>query len=212
MRNKAEKLTGEKKVYMANVTAETGEMLRRMNYIKRCGGEYAMVDIITIGWSGLQTVREHNKKLKLVLHAHRAGHNAFTEGPNGIAMKVIARLSRLIGMDQLHVGTAVGKMQEPKEIVMENVRACISNFRGIKQVFPVCSGGLHPGHIPQLLDFFGKDIIIQMGGGIHGHPQGTIKGANAARQAIDAVMKGISLNAYAKTHEQLKIALAKWQI
>ena len=211
MRDKAEKETGEKKVYMVNVTAETNEMLKRMNYIKKCGGEYAMVDILTIGWSGLQTVRNYNSGLKLILHAHRAGHAAFTKGKNGISMRVIAKLSRLIGMDQLHVGTAVGKMEESRETVTENVKACTEKFGNLKQTFPVCSGGLHPGHVPKLVEFFGKNIIIQMGGGIHGHPQGTIAGAKAARQAIDAAMKKISLENYAKTHSELKYALEKWK-
>jgi ribulose-bisphosphate carboxylase large chain len=101
-------------------------------------------------------------------------------------------------------------MEESKETVMENVKACTANFRGIKPVFPVCSGGLHPGHVPKLVEYFGKDIIIQMGGGLHGHPEGTVEGARAARQAIDATMKGISLEKYAKTHEQLRLALVKW--
>ena len=185
-------------------------MKKRMKLVSNMGNEYAMFDVLTIGWSGLQTVRNYNQDLKLVMHAHRAGHAAFTKGKNGISMAVIAKLSRLIGMDQLHVGTAVGKMEESRETVIQNVNACKERFGNLKQTFPVCSGGLHPGHVPKLVEFFGKDIIIQMGGGIHGHPEGTIEGAKAARQAIDATMKGISLKEYSKNHEQLRLALEKW--
>ena len=46
-----------------------------------------------------------------------------------------------------------------------------------------------------------------MGGGIHGHPCGTVVGAKAARQAVDAVMNGDSLTEYSRDHEELKIAL-----
>ena len=141
------------------------------------------------------------------MHAHRAGHAAFTKGKNGISMKVIAKTARLIGMDQLHIGTAVGKMVETKEEVLENAKACTEKMGNLKKTFPVCSGGLHQGHVPALVKYFGKDIIIQMGGGIHGHPEGTVNGAIAARQAIDATMKGISLENYAKTHKELKVAL-----
>ena len=56
----------------------------------------------------------------------------------------------------------------------------------------------------------GKDVVIQAGGGIHGHPQGTIVGARAMRQAVDATMKKISLDEYAKTHPELKVALEYW--
>ncbi|MEM2956501.1 MAG: type III ribulose-bisphosphate carboxylase [Candidatus Pacearchaeota archaeon] len=211
MKEKAEKKTGEKKVYMVNVTAETEEMKRRMKLVSNIGNEYAMFDIITIGWAGLQTVRNYNQNLKLVMHAHRAGHAAFTKGKNGISMKVIAKLSRLIGFDQLHVGTIFGKMGETKDEVLGNVKACKEELKNFKPVFPVCSGGLHPAHVEKLVNILGKDIIIQMGGGIHGHPNGTIEGARAARQAIEAVMKKISLEDYAKSHKQLRLALAKWK-
>ncbi len=207
LRDKAEKETGEMKVYMVNVTAETNEMLKRMKFVKDHGGEYAMVDILTIGWSGLQTLRNYNSKLKLVLHAHRAGHAAFTKGKNGISMKVLVKISRLIGMDQIHVGTAVGKMIETKEEVLANEKACKEKFGNLKATFPVCSGGLHPGHVPALVSIFGKDIIIQMGGGIHGHPLGTIVGAKAARQAIDATIRKIPLKEYSKGRIELRTAL-----
>jgi len=223
LRDKAEKETGEKKVYMANVTAETNEMLKRMEFIKKCGGEYAMVDILTVGWAGLQTLRNHNSDLKLVLHAHRAGHAAFTRNPkHGISMLTIAKLCRLIGMDQLHIGTIVGKMEGPKNevvfleeeieksLIREKGHALAEKWEHIKPVFAVCSGGLHPGHIPTLVKILGKDIIIQMGGGIHGHPQGTVAGAKAARQAVDASMKNLSLKEYSKAHKELQEALDKF--
>jgi ribulose-bisphosphate carboxylase large chain len=45
---------------------------------------------------------------------------------------------------------------------------------------------------------------------VHGHPKGTIAGAKAMRQAMDAVMKNKSLKEYSKTHLELKEALNKW--
>jgi len=56
----------------------------------------------------------------------------------------------------------------------------------------------------------GKDVVLQAGGGIHGHPFGTLAGAKAMRQAVDATLKKISLKEYAKTHVELEKALEKW--
>jgi len=220
---KAEKETGEKKVYMANITSETEEMLRRMRYVKKQGGTYAMVDVLTIGPSALQTVREENEELKLVLHAHRAMHAALTRNKrHGITMLALAKLYRLIGMDQLHIGTAVGKMEGPQQEVMSVRDEIVSDevpaqtdrlqqsWHGMKTVFPVASGGLHPGHVPPLMKFMGNDVIIQMGGGIHGHPQGTTAGAAAARQAVDAVLADKTLEEYGRSHGELAGALEKW--
>jgi len=223
MKEKAEKETGEKKIYMANITAETKEMIKRAKFVKEEGGEYIMVDIITVGWAALQTLREENEDLKLVLHAHRAGHAAITRNErHGISMLVISKLIRLIGLDQLHIGTIVGKMAGGVEEVLscrdvlvkqKNTEPLLDqNWGKIKSVFPVASGGLHPGHVPKLYEYFGKDVIIQMGGGIHGHPKGTISGAKAARQAIEAVVEGIPLREHAVTHTELREAIEKWGI
>ena len=211
MRDRAEEETGETKVYMINVTAEVEEMERRLEFIEDHGGRYMMIDIITTGWSALQTVRDMD--FDLVIHAHRAGHAAFTRSPiHGINMVAISKVSRLIGVDQLHIGAIVGKMSETEEEVMANREAIMSDMYGLKRVFPVASGGLHPGSIPQLLRYFGNEVIIQAGGGIHGHPDGSNKGATAMRQAVEASLEGISLIDYADDHPELAVALEKWKV
>lgn len=223
MRDKAEKETGERKMYMPNITAEVNEMLSRAEFIKENGGEYAMVDIITVGWSGLQTLRDVNDYLKLVLHAHRSGHATFTRNnKHGISMVVVGDIARLIGMDQIHIGTIIGKMEGVKEeiftieqeienkIIKEHSHSLADDWLNIKPVFAVCSGGLHPGSVPYLVKTLGNDIIIQAGGGIHGHKFGTRAGAKAMRQAIDATLNNISLKEYSKKHKELRIALQQW--
>lgn len=206
-RNKAEKVTGEKKVYLTNITAETNEMIRRAKFVENHGGEYVMVDVLTVGFSALQTLRDQD--FDLILHAHRAMHGAITKNQkHGISMKVLAKLLRVVGVDQLHVGTVVGKMFETKREVLENCHVLKDKIDKLKRVMPVASGGLHPALIPQLVKIFGNDFVIQMGGGIHA--LGTKIGAKAARQAIDATLQKINLNEYAKTHKELKFALDKW--
>ena len=210
MRDRAEEETGEKKVYMANITSETEEMLKRAQFIQDHGGRYLMIDILTCGFSALQTVREQD--FGLVIHAHRAGHAAFTKNAkHGISMTVIAKVSRIIGVDQLHVGTVVGKMSESREEVSENTEAIIAEMGGLKKVLPVASGGLYPSLVPALMKFFGKDFVIQAGGGIHGHSDGTVSGATAMRQAVDATLQGVSLKEYAKSHKELQAALETWK-
>jgi ribulose-bisphosphate carboxylase large chain len=208
-RDKAQTQTGERKVYMINITAETNVMLKRADAVLDQGGEYVMVDILTCGWSALQTLRDQN--FKLVIHAHRAGHAAFTKNQqHGIAMKPIATIARIIGIDQLHVGTVVGKMSETKTEVVANISACKAKLDNLKSVLPVASGGLHPRLVPSLIETFGNDFVIQAGGGIHGHPKGTISGAKAMRQAVDAKFEGKTLAEYAKNHYELELALKHW--
>ncbi len=221
LRKKAEKETGEKKVYLVNCTAETEEMLKRIKFVEKNGGNYIMLDILTLGWGALQTARNHTK---LPIHAHRAGHAMFDRNPqHGMSMEVIAQLARMIGVDTLHIGTVVGKMIGSKREVLHIEKEMESQFTeqtqknleqkwfGIKPVLGVASGGLHPRTAAEVVKIMGKNIVVQAGGGIHGHPLGTIAGAKSMRQAIDAVMENKSLKEYSRTHRELAIALPLWR-
>lgn len=217
---RAEDETGEAKGYIPNVTAPTEIMLRRAGLVAHLGGRFAMVDLVTAGWAAVQSLR--GAGLGLILHGHRAMHGAFTRLPDhGIAMEVIARSARLVGIDQLHVGTGVGKMAGGREEVARCARSLTAAneegagadgqaWAGLAPAMPIASGGLHPGHVPDLLSIFGKDVILQFGGGIHGHPQGTGAGARAVRQAVDAALQGVPLAQAAGGAPELAAALSAW--
>ncbi len=209
---------------MPNITAETFEMLRRMEFVRKNNGEYIMVDVLTTGFSALQTLRKYSKE---VIHGHRAMHAALTRNKkHGISMLTLAKIYRLIGIDQLHIGAIVGKMEGGSSevidigeeiednLVEEDKKAHVleQKWYNIKPMMAVCSGGLHPAKIPRLMSYMGNNIVMQFGGGCHGHPDGTGAGARAIRQALYAAMNKIPLPRYANEHIELKKALEKWGI
>ncbi|RDZ37436.1 MULTISPECIES: type III ribulose-bisphosphate carboxylase [unclassified Haloferax] len=210
LRDDAEDETGEKKSYLINVTADTQTMLDRVDEVAAQGGEYVMVDIITAGWAGLQTVRERTEKHGLAIHAHRAMHAAFDRLPaHGVSMRVLAQVSRLCGVDQLHTGTAgLGKLANEDTVGINDWLT--GDLYGTTDVLPVASGGLHPGLLPDLLDATGTNVCVQLGGGIHGHPDGTRAGAVALRSAIDAYVEGRAITEAAEETPELAVALDKW--
>ena len=224
---KVESETGEKKTWFANITADIRDMETRLEILADLGLKHAMVDVVITGWGVLEYIRDLAEDYGLAIHGHRAMHAAFTRNPNhGISMFVLAKLYRLIGIDQLHVGTAgAGKLEGGKWDVIQNARILREKhyrpdendvfhleqkFYHIKPAFPTSSGGLHPGNLPMVIEALGPNIVLQLGGGTLGHPDGPAAGAKAVRQAIDATMQGISLDEYAKTHKELARALEKW--
>jgi len=209
-RDRAEDETGEKKSYLINVTADTNEMLERVDQVAAEGCEYVMVDVITTGWAAVQSVRERCEELGLAVHAHRAMHAAFDRLPNhGVSMRVLAQIARLVGVDQLHTGTAgLGKLANEDTV---GINAWLrDDLYGLNDVLPVASGGLHPGLVPDLLDATGTNVCVQAGGGIHGHPDGTHEGAKALRAAVDAYAEDRSLESKADESPALRTAIDKW--
>ena len=220
---KAEKETGEKKVYLINCTAPSDEMAKRIKFVEKNGGNYIMLDILTLGWSALQYAR---KITKLPIHAHRAGHAMLDRVQGsvgfGMSMEVIAQLSRMVGVDTLHIGAVYGKMSGSKHDVLHIEKEIESDFTKktkeylgqrwykTKPVFGVASGGVSPVEVPNIMKAMGNDVVIQAGGGVHGHPNGSLEGAKAMRQAVDATLKEKTLKEYAKSHPELQEALNKW--
>lgn len=223
MRAKAEAETGEVKSSLINITAETQEAIRRAELLNEEGWEYAMVDVVTTGFAGLQTIREATGELDLAIHAHRAMHALFTKDPtHGMAMPCLAKLLRLVGVDQLHTGTVVGKLVGDEDEVVANMdqlrdeettsRETLLGQRwgSIRAAFPVASGGLHPGIVPKIMGLYGNDVVIQLGGGIHGHPDGSKAGARALRDVIEGAMEGEGLDAISEGSKPVRAAVEKW--
>lgn len=225
--DKVEKETGERKAWFANITSDIREMEKRLRLVADYGNPYVMVDVVITGWSALTYIRDIAEEYGLAIHGHRAMHAAFTRNPyHGISMYVLAKLYRIIGIDQLHIGTAgAGKLEGGKIDVIRYARILRENhfkpdqddqfhleqpMHHIKPAMPVSSGGLHPGNIQPVIEALGSNIVLQIGGGVIGHPDGPRAGALAVRQALEAISKGIPLDEYMKTHRELARAIEKW--
>ncbi|MBC7127136.1 MAG: RuBisCO large subunit C-terminal-like domain-containing protein [Candidatus Methanosuratincola petrocarbonis] len=205
--------TGRNVLFAVNVTADPENMVRHAETAIDNGANTLMLDIVILGLPTVEWfIKSHD--FHVPIHMHRAMHAAFTRNPkHGISMLVLAKIARLLGGDQLHVGSGAGKMggEESTKTELNHIIDFLrSEWHGKRRVFPVASGGIHPGFVPANYRVFGNDFVINAGGGIHGHPRGTRAGAAAMRQAIDACVKGIPLEAYAKSHEELRIALERW--
>ncbi|HEY9239304.1 MAG TPA: ribulose-bisphosphate carboxylase large subunit [Burkholderiaceae bacterium] len=203
--NKAQASSGEVKGHYLNVTAATMEdMYERAEFGKELGSNIVMIDLV-IGWSAIQSMNHWCRRNDMILHLHRAGHGTYTRQKNhGVSFRVIAKWLRLAGVDHMHAGTAVGKLEGDPLMVQGYYNVCRDSVtkqdfsRGIffdqdwadlKKVMPVASGGIHAGQMHQLLDLFGDDVVLQFGGGTIGHPGGIQAGAVANRVALEAMVK-----------------------
>ncbi len=206
--DRVETETGKKAFYAVNVTTGADEILERAEKVTDLGANMVMVDVLTAGFGALEVL---SRNVKVPVHVHRTMHGAMTrDRHHGISMVAISRLVRLAGGTNLHTGSYLGKMAGD----VGELDACRDSLRedwyGLRSVFPVASGGLHPGNVSANLDGYGEDCIVQAGGGVHGHPGGTTDGAKAMVQAVDAWRKGVSVKDYAADHRELKAAIEFW--
>lgn len=202
---------GHHMVHAINISTNGQDIRDLAEDVQSWGATEIMVDVLTCGFGAVQAVAE-DPKIKVPVHVHRTMHGAMTKDPyNGIAMVVFSKLVRMCGGDALHIGTlGVGKMNGQVSEGALNQDACQTDSLPYKKVMPVCSGGMYPGIVPSLVKAAGKNIQIQAGGGVAGHPGGVRAGAMAMCQAVDAACAGIDISEYAKDHKELREALAQW--
>jgi ribulose-bisphosphate carboxylase large chain len=136
-----------------------------------------------------------------------------------MSMVAIAKLMRLIGVDSLHGGAPKTKMEnygEPKlikDVLQDDITPASSmtlgqNWFGMKPVWHVASGGLHPGSVEAVIQQLGENIFIQAGGGVLGHPWGIEAGVEAMVQARDLAMQRINVKDWIKEHPDTALAKA----
>ena len=203
--NRAQASSGEVKGHYFNITGATMEdMYERAEFARDLGSNIIMVDLV-IGWTAIQSMSKWARKNDMLLHMHRAGHSTYTrQKDHGVSFRVICKWLRLAGVDHLHAGTVVGKLEGDKASVlgfydvlredrnavnMEHGLFFEQDWCGLRKVLPVASGGIHAGQMHLLLDLFGDDVVLQFGGGTIGHPEGVAAGATANRVALEAMVK-----------------------
>ncbi|MBI1759374.1 MAG: form I ribulose bisphosphate carboxylase large subunit [Actinobacteria bacterium] len=230
--------TGEVKGHYLNVTAATMEdMYERAEFARDIGSVIVMIDL-TIGYTAIQSMAKWARRNGVVLHLHRAGHGTYTRQKNhGVSFRVISKWMRLAGVDHIHAGTVVGKLEGDPNMVsgfydtLRLDKVAADPIRGLyfdqdwasmPGVMPVASGGIHAGQMHQLLDYLGDDVVLQFGGGTIGHPMGISAGATANRVALEAMVKARNegreirvegpdiLRTAAKRSRELEVALATW--
>jgi ribulose-bisphosphate carboxylase large chain len=177
------------------------EMYERAELAKELGSVIIMIDL-TIGFTAMQSMSRWARH-GVILHLHRAGHSTYTrQKSHGVNFRVLAKW--LIGVDHIHAGTVVGKLEGDPGSVKGYYDVCRDNFvhanpetgicfdqdwASLPGVMPVASGGIHAGQMHQLLQYLGEDSILQFGGGTIGHPMGIGAGARANRVAVEAMIQ-----------------------
>jgi 2,3-diketo-5-methylthiopentyl-1-phosphate enolase len=207
---KAEKETGEKKLYAVNVTDEPEACLKTAEAAVNSGAAALLVNFLPAGL-GLITSLCRNSKINVPILAHLDFGGALYASPwHGISSALLyGKLARLAGVDLLCIPTPYGKFSLNYSKYIQIVHGLRSPFHGKPGVWPIAGGAIKQGHIPKLFNDLGRDFIIGAGGAIHAHPMGPAAGARAFRQGIDLMMKYGQIEGH-QLSKELEVAIEKW--
>ena len=159
--NRAQAATGEIKGHYLNVTAgdDGGHVrARRVRQGARQRDHHDRPD----GRLHARSSRWRNwaRRNGVLLHLHRAGHGTYTrQKTHGVSFRVIAKWMRLAGVDHIHAGTVVGKLEGDPNTVARLLRHAAP--RQVRR---------RPGQGPVLRPGLGLDAGRDAGG-LRRHPR-----------------------------------------
>ncbi len=184
VQNEAAKLNKEV-FYAPCVNSDLPYLLKRIEFLVKQNVLAYHVNI----WSGINMYKYlRSFDFNIAMFYQKSGDRVLTDKNNhySISWGVLLKLARISGADFIHAGMWGGYLSDTKEDLSEWMSILTSTHDlGFLKTVPSFSCGSHPGLVDTTVKNFGNDIMMSLGGSLHGHPKGTISGAKAMRQAFD---------------------------
>lgn len=165
---RANEQTGENALYFPNVTAPAHRVLEHARFAKEAGAGGL---VVSAGLVGFDTMRLLAEEIGLPILFHPAMLGSYVTDPyQGISHHVLfGPLARLAGCDATIFPSFGGRFSFTEEDCREIIEGTGVDMGAIKPIFPVPAGGMTLETVPDLLDFYGKEVIFLIGGDLHRH-------------------------------------------
>jgi ribulose 1,5-bisphosphate carboxylase large subunit-like protein len=180
-------------IYAVSIHSDYPYIIDRVKKVYELGGNAVHINF----WCGLgvyKAVRELD--LPIFIHFQKSGDKILTNKNHDfhIDWNVISKLAGMMGVDFIHVGMIGGYYKWDESEVINSIET-LHKYN----VMPALSCGFHPGLTDWINSKVGIDYMANVGGAIHGHPNGTLAGTKAMRQSIDGNLSG-----------EYQVAIEKW--
>ena len=206
--DKAERETGHKTLYMVSITDEVNRLVDKCRRAVQMGATGLLL-AYSAGLSALKVLAD-DPEINVPILLHVSHMLALLPRMN---FPVLAKLCRLCGADMMLTPSMWSSIPvaSPEES-LRVAQTLQAPFYHIKRTWPMPAAGMYPGLVDVLIQEHGIDFIVPAGGGILGHPMGYKAGAMAWRQAIDAVLSGMTLQEAARKYPEFRAAAELWGI
>jgi ribulose-bisphosphate carboxylase large chain len=164
---RANRETGNRAIYMPNVTAQAGQVLENALFARQAGAGGLL---IAPGLTGFDTMRQlaDDDRIALPIMSHPALLGSFVTSPdNGIShYALFGQIARLAGADATVYPNWGGRFS----FSMDECRSIVSGssvpMAHLKPILPTPGGGMSLERVPEMFQVYGQDVIFLIGGGL----------------------------------------------
>ena len=165
---RANRETGLKSIYMANVTGRMDRIQARARRARELGAGALLICPALTGFDAVRLLAE-DEAIGLPVMAHPSfGGVLATSRTDGISHAVLyGTLMRICGADATVYPNFGGRFSFSKEECLGIARAAGEGLGSLKAAFPAPGGGMTPERTAEMLDVYGKEFILLVGAGLH---------------------------------------------
>ncbi len=181
---KANQETGQRSIYVANITAPHREIIKRARIAKEAGAGGLMVAPGLIGFDFMRELADDDS-ISLPILTHPALQGSFVTGTGGISHGVIfGQLARLAGADVTIFPNFGGRFSFSREECKEIADATSSPMGHLTSIFPAPGGGMDLSRVPEMIETYGRDLIFLIGGGLFKHGPDLVENCRYFRKMV----------------------------
>jgi ribulose-bisphosphate carboxylase large chain len=145
--------------------------------------------LVAPGLTGFDAMRRiaDDRDTALAVMSHPALLGAFTTPPDhGISPgSLYGNICRLAGADVSIFPSFQGRFAFLKDACREIVERTEAKMGEIAPIFPAPAGGMTLDNVPELLEFYGRDAVLVIGGDLHHHGADIVKNCRRFRKLVE---------------------------
>jgi ribulose-bisphosphate carboxylase large chain len=182
---KANRRTGLRSVYAPNVTAPHGELLERARFARAAGAGALLVSPGLTGLDAMRAVAD-DARVGLPILSHPALQGSYVLHPeDGIShYALFGQVARLAGADASVYPNYGGRFSFSREECRSIVQGCAVPMGRLRPIFPCPGGGMSLDRVPELLRFYGAEVILLVGGGLLTHGPDIVETCRTLRRLV----------------------------
>jgi len=185
---KANQKYGTKTLYLPNISGPA-KMIRDWASIAKESGVGGL--LISPGLIGIDTMKSiaEDDLINLPIMAHPAFNGTYVVSEsNGISHGVLyGLLMRLAGADMTVFPNFGGRFSFSRDECLDIASGCRRPLQGIKPTLPAPGGGMTTDRLPEIIDTYGKDFVLLIGGGLHRHSDNIKRNTENFREMVDKI-------------------------
>jgi ribulose-bisphosphate carboxylase large chain len=155
-----EQATGRAARYVPSLSGDLDSMRRQVAVAREFGVDTLMVAPMIFGLANFHRLVCDNADLAFVAHPAMAG--AARIDP----VFLFGKLFRLLGADAVVFPNHGGRFGYSPETCRRIARAALADWAGMRPGVPTPAGGMSLERVPEMLDFYGKDTMLLIGGAL----------------------------------------------